>query len=98
MYQLKISSTKPVIRYVVSVKSSNAAPLYESTYDYEYTGQNKISFKIPDYPQDDIQIIFSSDKDAQTQIIVEAYIESEEKDTLLLEKISMDYGTEEESL
>ena len=92
MYNLSIKPLKNIIRFVVSIKSDSDAPLYESNYEYQYDEIGQISFKIPDYPLDTIQLKFSSDASSSLVILIKAYIEGDNNENVILETYTI--GTE----
>lgn len=79
---IKQNAASTVIRYDISIESENAIPLYECNYEYIVLGKNKIFILIPDYPQSDVTLIYSSDKDIEQMITVTSYIENSDKQLL----------------
>lgn len=81
-----------VLRYDISIEADKNIPLYNCNYEYIVTGKNKVYIKIPDYPQSNIELIYSSDKDIDQLITVTSYIETDdyeyikESDTIFINK------------
>lgn len=76
---LKAKENVTVIRYDISIESDDIIPLYECNYEYVVLGKNKIFVQIPDYPQSDVTLIYSSDNDIEQMITVTTYIETPDK-------------------
>ena len=88
-----IHTETPVFRYEISVSSSKGIPLYESNYEYVLDEQNYAQFRLPDWPGSDIEIVYSSDEDADSTITLDAYLLREDK---ALERITLVYNTMQE--
>lgn len=88
-----IHTETPVFRYEISVSSSKGIPLYESNYEYVLDEQNHAQFRLPDWPGSDIEIVYSSDEDADSTITLDAYLLREDK---ALERITLVYNTMQE--
>lgn len=85
-----VHADTPVFRYEISVSSSKGIPLYESNYEYVLDEQNRAQFRLPDWPGSDIEIVYSSDEDADSTITLDAYLQRDEQS---LERITLTYNT-----
>ncbi|HBD68387.1 MAG TPA: hypothetical protein DC014_03840 [Treponema sp.] len=88
-----VHTETPVFRYEISVSSSQGIPLYESNYEYVLDEQNRAQFRLPDWPGSDIEIVYSTDDDADSTITLDAYLLNDDKS---LERISITYNTAQE--
>lgn len=68
MRTLTIKSSDPVMRYEITIESESGVPVLESNYEYILEASNKISFIIPDFPDGNLEIVYSADM-SQTSII-----------------------------
>lgn len=74
MRTLTVKSNEKVMRYEISIETSNGVPIFKSNYDYVIDDTNKISFVIPDYPSGNLEIIYSTPTTLASKITVTAFI------------------------
>lgn len=74
---ITIKSEGNIIRYKVQIKNQNSLPVFESNFDYLTDSSGAVSFILPDYPGNNIEIIFTSEKDSISLVEVTAYVKDE---------------------
>ncbi len=74
MRTLTVKSPENVMRYEISIETENGVPIFESNYNYILEANNKISFVIPDFPSDALEIVYSADATQKSKVTVQAYI------------------------
>ncbi len=77
MHHLIIRSECDVLRYEISVESEDSVPLYDSNYNYTFDGTHKVLFQIPDFPDRELEIVYSSEALVGAHIQVTSYIQAE---------------------
>lgn len=93
IHRLTLKANENVIpmRYDISIESEDSIPFYDCNFEYVVVGKKKIFIQIPDYPQSDVTVIYSSDKDISQMISVTSYVKNEEgqiikeSDSILIE-------------
>ena len=79
-HQLKITTTKKVLRYTISLTSPDSQPLYDSLYNYSASENSKsITFNIPDFPPEQITINFNCDSKTISQLKIDVLYFTEEE-------------------
>ena len=79
-HQLKITTTKKVLRYTISLTSPDSQPLYDSLYNYSASENAKsITFNIPDFPPEQITINFNCDSKTISQLKIDVLYFTEEE-------------------
>lgn len=92
---VRITSSRNVIRYTVTVKSRETIPLYECNYNYSIENNENAVIQIPDFPPQKIDIVYTTDKNKSEQVIITAYIQSE-RNYIIAETKILDTGNRNE--
>ncbi len=78
VYNLKINSKRPAVRYTISVFSKDASPVLDSLYTFTVMENSRqVEFNIPDYPPQKIDIEFSTEKSVEKVLTLTALYETE---------------------
>lgn len=68
-----IESPSRYIRYQLVLENENSSPVFNSNFNYEYLSSDKILFIIPDYPDCNLEIIYSGTQDLKSSIKIDAW-------------------------
>lgn len=78
VYNLKINSKRPAVRYTLFISSENSSPVLDSLYTFTVRENSRqVEFNIPDYPPQNIDIEFSTEKSIKKVLTLTAIYETE---------------------
>lgn len=78
VYNLKINSKKQAVRYTIVISGENASPVLDSLYSFTVKENSRqVEFNIPDYPPQQIDIEFSTEKSVEKVLTLTAIYETE---------------------
>ncbi len=70
------STTLPVLRYNILIKSQSLLPIYDANYPYDSLKQEGTAvFTLDDFPPNPLVLRFSSPSDYDTELLVTAYLQ-----------------------
>lgn len=77
---LEIKSSKPAVRYIVSVTGENGLPVYDSVYPFTKTDTgNTVLFSLPDWPPQDLDLSWTSAPSVKSVITLTVFYERDTK-------------------
>lgn len=92
---LKFRLKRPAVRCTVTVSGEGGTPVLDSTYAYSVTNNSKTAnFHIPDFPPQNFEIEFSTEKSLDKTIEATAFFETEKEGELKKETVILFAGGE----
>lgn len=92
---LKFRSKKQAVRCTVTVSGESGTPVLDSSYGYSVTDNSRTAvFHIPDFPPQEFEIEFSTEKSLDKTIAVTAFFETEKEGELKKETVILFAGGE----
>mgnify|MGYP007069846769 CR=1 FL=1 len=92
---LKISSNENAVRYIVTMSSPISVPVLDSTYEYKVKENSTlVEFIIPDYPNKNISINYSTEPSTSRTIKITAIYETENPSIYRKEVLTLDCPSE----
>ncbi len=72
-----------ILRYNISIEAQTEVPLYDCNYNYTISGENKVYLQLPDYPDGDLAIVYSSEQEQTQTISIDTYLQTAEGKLIL---------------
>ena len=80
---VKSDETVKILRYNITIEAPAAVPCYDCNYNYTISGKNKAYLLLPDNPDGDLAIVYSSEQDQQQTITIDTYLQTEDGSLIL---------------
>ncbi len=75
---LSLSSEKNILRYEIFISGEKINPVLECNFDYDFSGKSSCKILLPDFPTDQINIVYTSNGKQKETVQITAFVQNDD--------------------